>query len=176
MDPRLLVYIALAAVIFAGGYGLRHLQASADQAELGRKHAVALGKIIKERDDETQKVRAIEARKIMEATKTRDLHALELSQRDILIDGLRAAEARSRATSDQLRIDLRAFTASRRPSDPACPSDPRPAALGLLLDEALGVIEANNQVAGELAAGAERHAGEVRVLLHDARNVCRSQQ
>lgn len=176
---RILAYVAAALAVAVLGLSVAlwaaGVQSEASIAKLERGHSEAMGKIRKEKEDETAKVRATEKRMTDAADKTRNFHEKQLDAKDIIIAGLRTAEANARDTNVGLRRDLAAYTARRPANNPACPDDPRPAALGLLLDEAIRINESLAGVARESTEGAERHASEVRTLKLYALTVCRGQ-
>jgi hypothetical protein len=173
IDIRVWFYLAAALAVFAAGYGLRHLIASTQIATLEREHSEAMGNIRRQKEVETQKVRDTEKRLNTAADQTREFHEKQLAQRDMLIDGLRTAESHQRATNNELRRVINTYTARQPATDPGCASDPRPATIGALLVEALGVAEANDSTARENTEAAERHADEVRTLKKYTLTVCR---
>lgn len=173
MKTRYWLYLGAVLLIFGAGYGLSHLQATAALARRDMQHSEALGNIRKQKEAETQKVRDTEKRLNTKADETRASYEIELSRRQIIIDGLRTAESHQHATAVGLRNDLNAYITRKPTADPACPSDPRTAALGALLQDALDVAEQNDATAREIAEGAERHSSEVRVLQMFVKTVCR---
>lgn len=176
---RILAYVAgglgVAVIGLSVALWAQGIRSDAALAKKDRDHAQAIGKIIKERDDATQKVRATEKLMVDRANQANEKYTKELDAKDIIIAGLRSAESHHRATAVELRRDLARYVASRPANNPACPSDPRPAALGNLLDEAIGITEGLATVARESTEAAERHAGEVRTLKLYAQTVCRVQ-